>query len=88
MPRLYPRPLLNLHPACGASVGLDADPVVIQSSGGVSIIASERVAYFDGSDWTSFAEMMGLPQSQPPTTFLFPWYNNLDLDTQLRFSIT
>ena len=68
-------------------VGLDAGPVVIQSSGNVPIIASERVAYFDGSDWTSFAEMMGLPQSQLSTTFLFPWYNNLDLDTQLRFGI-
>ncbi|MEO7837913.1 MAG: hypothetical protein ABIU06_01000 [Anaerolineales bacterium] len=67
--------------------GLDAGPVVIQSSGGVPIIASERVAYFNGSAWTSFAEMMGLPQAQLTTTYLFPWYNNVDLNTQLRFGI-
>ena len=67
--------------------GLDSGPVVIKSSGGVPIIASERVAYFNGSVWTSFAEMMGLPQSQLTTTFLFPWYNNLDINTQLRFGV-
>jgi len=68
-------------------VGLDSGPVVIQSSGNVPIIASERVAYFDGSAWTSFAEMMGLPQSQLTTTFVFPWYNNVDINTQLRFGV-
>gem|GEM_PF-977597 len=67
--------------------GLDSGPVVIQSSGNVPIIASERVAYFNGSAWSSFAEMMGLPQSQLTTTYLFPWYNDLDLDTQLRFGV-
>jgi len=67
--------------------GLNAGPVVIQSSGNVPIIASERVAYFNGTAWTSFAEMMGLPQSQLSTTFLFPWYNNIDLNTQLRFGV-
>ena len=67
--------------------GLNAGPVVIQSSGNVPIIASERVAYFDGNAWTSFAEMMGLPQSQLSTTFVFPWYNNVNLNTQLRFGI-
>jgi len=60
---------------------------VIQSSGDVPIIASERVAYFDGDAWTSFAEMMGLPQSQLTTTYIFPWYNNVDIDTQLRFGV-
>jgi len=60
---------------------------VIQSSGSVSIIASERVAYFDGSAWTSFAEMMGLPQAQLATTYLFPWYNNVDINSQLRFGV-
>ncbi|MEO7839261.1 MAG: hypothetical protein ABIU06_07915 [Anaerolineales bacterium] len=60
---------------------------MIQSSGNVPIIASERVAHFDGSTWTSFAEMMGLPQSQLTNTYLFPWYNNVDIDTQLRFGV-
>jgi hypothetical protein len=67
--------------------GLDAGPVVIQSSGNAPIIASMRVAYNDGSDWTNFAEMMGLPFAQLTNTYIFPWYNNLDLDTQLRFGV-
>ncbi|MEO7839263.1 MAG: hypothetical protein ABIU06_07925 [Anaerolineales bacterium] len=67
--------------------GLDSGPVVVQSSGGVPIIASERVAYFNGSAWTSFAEMMGLPLAQLTTTYLFPWYNNVDINTQLRFGV-
>ncbi len=28
---------------------------------------------------------MALPDSQLDTTFWLPWYNNIDLDTQLRF---
>ena len=67
--------------------GLDGGPVVVQSSGMVPIIASERVAYFDGSAWTSFAEMIGLPQAQLTTTYVFPWYNNVDINSQLRFGI-
>ena len=67
--------------------GMNSGPVVVQSSGGVPIVASERVAYFNGTAWTSFSEMMGLPQAQLSTTYLFPWYNNIDLDTQLRFGI-
>ncbi|MEO7839784.1 MAG: hypothetical protein ABIU06_10575, partial [Anaerolineales bacterium] len=80
----------NLAPNASQRVsyaGLDAGPVVIQSSGNVPIIASLRVAYFDGTAWTSFAEMMGLPQAHLATSYLFPWYNNLDLDTQLRFAV-
>jgi len=45
------------------------------------------VAYFNGTAWTSFAEMMGLPQAQLTTTYVFPWYNNVDLNTQLRFGV-
>ena len=67
--------------------GVDGGPVVIQSSGNIPIIASERVAYFNGSAWSSFAEMMGLPKEQLTSTFLFPWYNNINLDTQLRFGV-
>ena len=34
---------------------------------------------------TSFSEMLGLPNSQLSTTYWLPWYNNLDLLTELRF---
>ena len=82
----------NLAPNASQRIsyaGLDSGPVVIQSLGGVPIIASLRVAYTPdgGVTWTSFAEMMGLPQSQLTTSYVFPWYNNLDLDTQLRVGI-
>jgi hypothetical protein len=36
---------------------------------------------------TSFSEMLGLPAIQLDTTYWLPWYNNLDLDTQLRFGV-
>jgi hypothetical protein len=80
----------NLAPNASQRVSyasLDSGPVVIKSSGNVKIIASERVAYFNGSVWTSFAEIMGLPLEQLSTTYLFPWYNNVDLNTQLRFGV-
>src|SRR5688572_23782339 len=65
--------------------GLDAGPVKITSSGNVPIIASMRVLYNDGSAVTSFSEMMGLPSGQLSNSYTFPWYNNADLDSQLRF---
>jgi hypothetical protein len=36
---------------------------------------------------TSFSEMMGLANSLLDTLYWMPWYNNVDLDTQLRFGI-
>jgi hypothetical protein len=65
--------------------GVNAGPVRINSSGGVPIIASERVAYYDGSAWISFSELMGMPVNQLTTSYVVPWYNNVDLNTQLRF---
>src|SRR5258706_1339293 len=34
----------------------------------------------------SFSEMMGLPGNQLTDTYYFPWYNNVTMDTQLRFA--
>jgi len=28
-----------------------------------------------------------LPQAQLTTTYIFPWYNNVDLNSQLRFGV-
>ena len=67
-------------------VGLNSGPIQIKSSGGVPIIASERVAYHNGSAWTSFSELMGLPIQQVGYAYYFPWYNNVDLNTQVRFA--
>jgi hypothetical protein len=52
-------------------------PVEVSSSGGVPIIASERVNLKTGTSYSSYSEFMGLPQVTPETRYLFPWYNNL-----------
>ena len=66
--------------------GVDSGPVKIKSSGGTAIVASMRMAYYNGTTWTSFSEMMGLPRTQLNTTYWFPWYNNVDMNTQMRFA--
>ena len=64
---------------------LNAGPVQIKNQAGNQMIAAERVIYKVQNVATSFSEMMGLPESQLSTIYWFPWYNNVDLDTQLRF---
>ena len=49
-----------------------------------NIVAAERIIYKVSGKATSFTEMMGLPANQLATTYWLPWYNNKDLDTQLR----
>ncbi|HJR80676.1 MAG TPA: metallophosphoesterase [Anaerolineales bacterium] len=63
--------------------GVNAGPVQIVST--QNIVAAERVIYKVNNIKTSFTEMMALPSSQVDTTYWVPWYNNKDLDTQLRF---
>ena len=53
----------------------------------VPVVVAERVVYRVNNIATSFSEMMALPNSQLDTTYWLPWYNNVDLDTQLRFSV-
>jgi hypothetical protein len=65
--------------------GINAGPVQIVST--QNIVASERVIYRINQVNTSFSEMMGLPNSQLDITYWLPWYNNVDLDTQLRFGV-
>jgi len=74
--------------AVGASLrvscpGLNNGPVQIVSN--VNIVAAERVIYNVNGLPTSFTEMMGLPDSQLDNIYWMPWYNNVNLDTQLRF---
>jgi hypothetical protein len=76
--------------AVGASTrmsfaGISGGPVQIVSD--VNIVAAERVIYKFSGMPVSFSEMMGLPHSGLDTTYWFPWYNNVDLETQLRFGI-
>ncbi len=66
--------------------GINDGPVQIVSD--QDIVAAERVIYKVNNVNTSFTEMMALPNSQLDTTYWLPWYNNKDLDTQLRFANT
>ena len=63
--------------------GVNSGPVKIESN--QNIVAAERVIYKVNNLPTSFSEMMALPDSQLDSTYWLPWYNNVDLDTQLRF---
>ena len=64
--------------------GIDDGPVEIVST--QNIVAAERVIYKVYNVYTSFSETMGLPNNQLNTTYWLPWYNNVNLDTQLRFA--
>src|SRR6185503_13259956 len=65
------------------SFAVNNGPVQIVSD--QNIVAAERVIYKVNGVNTSFSEMMALPNSQLDTIYWLPWYNNVDLDTQLRF---
>jgi hypothetical protein len=67
------------------SYPLDTGPVVIESSNGAKIIAALRDAYLVQGQVESFAQLMGLPLQALSDTYVFPAYNNLTLDGQLRF---
>ena len=66
--------------------GLNNGPALIESKNAIPALAAERVIYKVNNINTSFTEMMALPKSQLDTTYWLPWYNNVDLDTQLRFA--
>jgi len=65
--------------------GVNAGPVQIAST--QSIVVAERLIYKVNNLNTSFSEMMGLPAPRLNSSFWLPWYNNVDLDTQLRFGV-
>ncbi len=79
--------LLTLHKSTGRSFpGVNNGPVKIVNTGPTSLVASERVIYKVNNVNASFSEMMAVPNSQLGTTYYLPWYNNVDLDTQLRIA--
>ncbi len=65
--------------------GLNNGPVKIDSD--VQIVAAKRLIYKANGTRTSFSEMMGLPDSMLNAIYWLPWYNNVDLDTQLRLVV-
>jgi hypothetical protein len=81
-----PIPLLAGESTRISFKGINNGPVKIVSDHDVPIVAAERVIYKVNDVNTSFSEMMALPNSQLDKTYWLPWYNNVDLDTQLRFA--
>ena len=75
--------------AAGAAVrinypGLDSGPVVVQGTSGVKIISSIREAWAVNGVTKSFVQLMGLPAGQLSNKYVFPAYNNVTLNEQLR----
>jgi hypothetical protein len=60
---------------------------LVQVVSNVPIVAAQRVIYRVNNVNTSFSEMMGLPNTLLDTTYWFPWYDNRNLNTQLRFGM-
>jgi hypothetical protein len=80
--------MFPLYPSVSARQSfpsVDNGPVEVVNVDANPIVAAERVIYKVNNVNTSFTEMMGLPDSQLDTEFWLPWYNNVNLDTQLRF---
>lgn len=65
--------------------GVNNGPVRIQST--QNIVAAARLIYTVNGVNTSFSEIMGLPNSLLSTTYWMPLYNNVGLDSQLRFGV-
>jgi chitodextrinase len=66
--------------------GVNNGPVKMLSGTVNSIVGSEAVFYSSNGVRLSFSELMGLPANQVDKTYWLPWYNNVDLDTQLRIA--
>ena len=60
---------------------------VVSTNGSVKIIAAMRVIQQVGGVQTSYSEIAGLPASRLSTGYWFPWYNNVNFDTQLRIAV-
>jgi hypothetical protein len=66
--------------------GVDNGPVKVVNTHNTSMIASERMIYKVSGVDRSYSELMALPDHQIDMTYWLPWYNNIGLDTQLRFA--
>src|SRR4029453_14306076 len=68
-------------------VGVDGGPVRVVRTNGILIVSFEGVGFSPkgGGTLASYSELMGLPANQLTSSYTFPWYNNLDLNSQLRF---
>jgi hypothetical protein len=59
-------------------------PVRVSSLNGQPIVATLRFLRQQTNTTAFFSEMMGLPASMVVPNFVFPWYNSISLNSQLR----
>jgi uncharacterized protein YcfL len=81
----YPYELAEGESVRVSCAGVNNGPMRVESSDNVKIVVAERVIYKVNGVNTSFAELMGLPNLQLDNTYWLPWYDNVGMDTQLRF---
>ncbi|MCX6083336.1 MAG: M23 family metallopeptidase, partial [Chloroflexi bacterium] len=68
-------------------------PAVVES-GGAPTLPSLGINYFEGNGTvrsgtpTSYSEIMGFPDNKLTNEYWFPWYNNVNMWSQLRLSNT
>jgi trehalose-6-phosphatase len=62
---------------------LNIGPVRVTHTGAQNIISSQRVTWGAGFD-----ELMGYPADQLTNEYVFPWYNNKAMSSQLRIGNT
>ena len=72
--------------ASSSYLGIAAGPVRVTNANNTSIVASQRVIHYFGGANDSYYEMMGLPFDQLSTEYWYPYYTNVNVNTQLRFS--
>ena len=66
--------------------GLNQGPAKVAATNAGPLIAEERVVYTVNELATSFTEIIGLPNGQLDKIYWLPWYNSVDLGTQLRIA--
>ena len=68
--------------------GVDNGPVrVVSTNASVNITVAMRMIFEPDGKRVSYSELMGFPADQLTTEYLFPWYNNVNLNSQLRFAV-
>ncbi len=66
--------------------GQDSGPLEVKTTDGRNIIVSLRVILRANGVQTSYSEITGFPANQLTTSYVFPWYNNVNFSTQLRIA--
>lgn len=65
--------------------GVNNGPLKVVSSS-QPILTTTRMLYYTSS-FSSYYEMTGMPENQLHTEYVFPWYNNTAMSSQVRFAI-